>query len=103
MLVASELVASAVRHAGVGPDHARRPEGDGINVEVRRFDQHLHITVRDPADSQREDHGPSLAECAAEGLGRLIVEKLTCRWGSERQRSYVVWAELPLMLYAHSR
>lgn len=98
--MASELVTSAVRHAGVGPDPAER---DGLDVEVRRFDQRLQITVRDPAGSQRDDQVPSLADCAAEGLGRLIVEKLTCRCGSERQRSYITWAELPLMLYADAR
>jgi anti-sigma regulatory factor (Ser/Thr protein kinase) len=102
-LVASELVASAVRHTGGASQHAGSAEDDAIDVEVRRFDQRLHITVRDPVGSQRDTRAPSLADCAADGLGRLIVEKLTCRWGSERQRSYVVWAELALSAYGNAR
>lgn len=101
-LVASELVACAVRHS----DNAGHP-GDGagpgaIDVEVRRFDQRLDIRVHDPADSQGAAQVPQLADCAADGLGRLIVEELTSRWGSERRDGYAVWAELPLTLYANA-
>ncbi len=102
VLVASELVASAVRHANLAPNHAE-DGGDGIGVQVRRFDQRLHITVRDPVGCHRDDQVPTLAEGAADGLGRLIVEKLSYRWGAERQQSYVAWAELPLAVFAKPR
>ena|SRR5437764_529905 len=96
MLVASELVTNAVRHSGC-------TEREDIDVAVRRFDHHLMITVHDPGGSQGEARIPPLEECAVEGLGLRIVEELTSRWGSERRDGYVVWAELPLPVYANSQ
>jgi anti-sigma regulatory factor (Ser/Thr protein kinase) len=96
VMVASELVANAVRHSdGV--------EREAINVAVRRFDHHMLISVRDPGGSQREADNRPLIECAAEGLGRRIIEGLTSRWGSEQKHGYVLWAELPLTVYADTR
>lgn len=94
MLVASELVTSAVRRS-------ERSVRDAIDVSVHRFDQHLHISVRDPARAQRDGSPPS-PECAPEGLGLRILERVTSRWGSERGDGYVVWAEVPLTAYASS-
>ena len=89
MLVASELVTNAVCHA----EHSER---DAIDVSVQRFDQHLHISVRDPIRAHR-DRSPPTVECAAECLGLRILGQLTSRWGSQRQAGYVLWAEVPLM------
>jgi anti-sigma regulatory factor (Ser/Thr protein kinase) len=95
VLVASELVANAVRHSdGV--------ERESINVAVRRFDHHMLISVRDPGGSQGGGDNRPLADCGAEGLGGRIIEGLTSRSGSERKDGYVLWAELPLTVYANT-
>ena len=93
MLLASELVTDVVRHSG-------GTERDAIDVVVRGFDQHLLISVRGPRVAAHAGPAPTLAKCAAEGLGRRIIDGLTSRWGSERRDGYVLWAELPMNVYA---
>jgi serine/threonine-protein kinase RsbW len=95
MLVASELVTNAVRHSGC-------QEHESLDVAVHRYDHHLTISVHDPGASGREPQIPPLTERAAESLGLRIVEELTSRWGSERRDGYVVWAELPISVYANT-
>ncbi len=84
MMVASELVTNAVlQSAGA--------EG-WIDVTVTRRDDRLVIAVADSAP--REDPQQIGDLEAGDGLGRVLVEALTRRWGVERGRRHVVWAEI---------
>src|SRR5205085_5354674 len=89
MLVASELVSNAVRRS-------RCTARDDLDVQVRRFDDHVLITVHEPRGPQRKARIASFPEPSVGGFGLRIVDQLTRAWGSGRRDGYVVWAELPL-------
>jgi anti-sigma regulatory factor (Ser/Thr protein kinase) len=81
-IVATELVANTVLHAGLGPSdvvRVRAMEGDGV----------LHLEVEDPGRAgtpqRRED-----------GIGLNVVDALALHWGVARDHDTVVWADLPL-------
>jgi anti-sigma regulatory factor (Ser/Thr protein kinase) len=82
MLLVSELVTNAVRHA--------RGEAFEVRLDVRP--ERLRLEVRDegagfaPRVSPRED--------GTGGYGLFIVDQLADRWGVERDEQGVVWLEL---------
>jgi serine/threonine-protein kinase RsbW len=86
-LVATELVANSVRHAGLGASdvvRVRATEGDGI----------LHLEVEDPGRAgkpQRRDLDPLHG-----GIGLNVVDALALHWGVAGEGGTVVWADLPL-------
>lgn len=90
MLVATELVANAVRHS-------MGREEDLLLVSVHVGGDHVRICVRDPGISG------GTARIVEEndwfgGLGLRIVDQLATHWGSNRERDgYEVWAQLPLV------
>jgi anti-sigma regulatory factor (Ser/Thr protein kinase) len=89
MLVVSELVTNAVRHAGAG-------EAETISLRVGRSPGAVRIEVRDeqPALEPRQLVGKDAP--ATGGLGLVVVDAL-CDWGTEqRDRHKTVWAEYPL-------
>jgi len=88
LLIASELVTNAVRHSGCGAEHS-------VRVDVSHHGKNLLISVLDPGLSgdavkrdEREASRPG-------GLGLLIIQRLSVRWGTARRDGYRVWAELP--------
>ena len=89
MLVASELVANAVRHSCCG-------ESQMLTVDLRRDTDRLEISVSDPGRCGRQ------AELVDRPLGRggfglKVVDQLSARWGAERRdEGHRVWAQLAL-------
>ena len=91
-LLTSEIVANAVRHAGLAAD-------DSLALVVERTDATLHVEVR--------DNGPGfdlLMQLAAHEQrserhrGLVIVNALADRWGFRRGTDECcVWFELDLM------
>jgi len=81
MLLSTELVANALRHAGLQPDQRivffARTEGDFARVEVA-------------------DPGPGFDPGAIDhdGFGLRLLDKLAARWGVERDRGCKVWFEV---------
>jgi anti-sigma regulatory factor (Ser/Thr protein kinase) len=73
LLLVTELVANAVRHAGVGPDQSLR-------IEVRQWPRRLRVGVVDPGGHfhqvrpRKDTDGPG-------GLGLVLVERIAARWG----------------------
>jgi anti-sigma regulatory factor (Ser/Thr protein kinase) len=73
LLLVSELVANAVRHAGVGADRYLR-------VELRRWPQRVRVEVIDagglfaPVRPRPIDDEPG-------GWGLVLVERIAARWG----------------------
>lgn len=87
LLVASELVANAVLHAGCEPD-------DLIEVIAELDPTALRITV---VDAARSGSTPMPCEgpiTGVEGVGLRLVQTLAKRWGIERGRRLSVWAEI---------
>lgn len=88
MLVLSELVSNAVKHA------APLPSGEiGVCWEVR--DDLLHIEITDGGGGTRPH--ASVAELSAlGGRGLDIVRTVSAQWGvTEGDASVTVWAEVP--------
>jgi serine/threonine-protein kinase RsbW len=86
VLVASELVANGVRHAGVTPDDAIR-----LGIELAR--DRVRIEVEDPGSAGAvAPRRPDFANGG--GFGLNIVLALAARWGVLRDRTTRVWAEL---------
>ena len=87
LLVISELVTNAVRHAGVG-------SGDSIDVCVTNTGESVCIEVVDgqpeAAPQLRDDEEPG-------GMGLIVVSGLCQEWGTEQQEGRkIVWAEYSL-------
>lgn len=88
MLVLSELVSNAVKHA------SPLPSGE-ITVRWRLDDEVLHIEITDGGASTRPRAGVA-ALSALGGRGLDIVRTVSRHWGvTEGEGSVTVWAEVP--------
>jgi len=82
MLLVSELVTNAVRHATT--------ESFEIRVDVK--DAGLRIEVHDHGGGFVPEIAPS--DNGTGGYGLYIVDRLADRWGVERGEDAVIWLEL---------
>jgi anti-sigma regulatory factor (Ser/Thr protein kinase) len=81
LLLASELVSNAVRHAGLEP-------GDAIELAATSDGLHARVEVR--------DHGPGFTPSGSrDGFGLHIVAGAASDWGVELDGATCVWFELP--------
>jgi anti-sigma regulatory factor (Ser/Thr protein kinase) len=88
MLVLSELVSNAVKHA------APLPSGE-IRVRWEVRDELLHIEITDGGAGTRP-HASVVALSALGGRGLDIVRTVSAQWGvTEREDGVTVWAEVP--------
>jgi anti-sigma regulatory factor (Ser/Thr protein kinase) len=88
LLVISELVTNAVRHAGAATT------GETIEVTVRSSGDAIRIEVVDFAPAAepqlRRDNDPG-------GMGLVVVSGLCPRWGTDQEEGRkTVWAEYPV-------
>lgn len=92
LLLATEVVTNAVRHATSG--------GDDVEVLVDVQRERVRLEVRDPGPGfePRATPDPSAwPDPDAGGWGLYLVERLAERWGVERRPGgTVVWFELDL-------
>lgn len=90
LLVVSELATNAVLHSGCSAE-------DEFELRAERRDAAVRITVTDLGVSGdrpvRRPHDPTTPG----GMGLRVVERLAARWGTRRNHSLAVWAELPLV------
>ena len=83
VLVTSELVTNAVRHAGTD-----------VTVRILRVSSGVRIEVADRV-GDREPHIGSGGSQSVGGVGLMIVERLAEDWGVEKRRNgKAVWAWL---------
>ena len=88
MLVLSELVSNAVKHA------APLPSGE-IRVRWEVADEVLHIEITDGGAGTRP-HAGVAALSSLGGRGLDIVRSVSTQWGvTEGDGSVTVWAEVP--------
>ena len=81
-LLATEVVANAVRHAGLAPPQQ-------ITLAARYVEDFIRVEVHDDGpgfDVERETQG--------RGYGLRMVDKLATRWGVEQQTGTRVWFEV---------
>jgi anti-sigma regulatory factor (Ser/Thr protein kinase) len=85
LLLTTEIVTNAVRHAGGGPD-------DSIELTVSIDHDQLRVVVRDPgAGFDPSDHRPS----EEGGWGLILVKSVATRWGVRpRTGGTDVWFDL---------
>jgi PAS domain S-box-containing protein len=84
-LIVSELASNAVTHGGAG----------AYRVTVELEQRSLRIAVHDRGGGPVAP-APVWRPEGAGGYGLALVERLATRWGIERARGTVVWAELDL-------
>ncbi len=82
MLLVSELVTNAVRHA----------RGDSFEVRLELGPERVRLEVRDEGAGFQPSIQPS--EDGTGGYGLYIVDRLADRWGVERDPGGVIWLEL---------
>ena len=87
LLLVSELVTNAVRHAGVGPDRS-------LHVQLRRGPRGVRVEVAHPGNGfQHKPVPPSLD--AGGGWGLVLVDRIADRWGiTGSTDGTCVWFEL---------
>ena len=87
LLLVSELVTNAVRHAGVGPD-------GWVRVELRRSARRVRVEVAHPGNGFQHKPAPPAPE-ANGGWGLVLVDRIADRWGITSSTDGTrVWFEL---------
>ena len=83
----SELATNSVRHAGCGESDEIAIEADvePDRVRVRLFDTGHGFEVHTPEPP---------ATGAAGGYGLVLLERLSDRWGVQRENGFSVWFEV---------
>ena len=85
-LLVTELISNSLRHAGLRKD-------DRVSLRAGVRDGHVRVEVRDPGrDGPVRKREP---QARGGGYGLYLVERLSRRWGVERNGDTVVWFELP--------
>lgn len=94
VLLASELVANAVTHAGNGSGAAGGP----VAVCVRAAAGELRVEVHDGSPAMPLPVPPDVDEESETGRGLMLVDALAAEWGSYRTPGgKVVYFTLPFM------
>jgi anti-sigma regulatory factor (Ser/Thr protein kinase) len=86
-LVVSELVTNSVRHAGLSPD-------EQISLAVVILDGSVRGRVCDPGPGFEKPSAPRPRTDLSGGWGLPIVERISARWGVERNGCACVWFEI---------
>jgi anti-sigma regulatory factor (Ser/Thr protein kinase) len=86
-LIVSELVTNSVRHAGLSPD-------EHILLAVVISDGSVRGRVCDPGPGFKKPSEPRPRTDMSGGWGLPIVERISDRWGVERNGCACVWFEI---------
>ena len=87
LLLVSELVTNAVRHAGVGPDQS-------LSVELTRSSRTVRVEVVHPGNGFRRKPARRRSD-AVGGWGLVLVDRIAERWGIAGEAADTcVWFEL---------
>lgn len=85
-VVVSELVANAVRHGGA---HG----ADAVTVSLLLEPDRVRVEVEDPGPGFEPPERPEPRESGG-GRGLVLLERMTSRWGVEREGASRVWFEV---------
>ena len=86
-LVVSELVANSILHAGLSPN-------DRISLSISVSGGSVHGRVCDPGPGFEVPSEPGPRADLSGGWGLPIVEKISDRWGVDRDNQVCVWFEI---------
>jgi serine phosphatase RsbU (regulator of sigma subunit)/anti-sigma regulatory factor (Ser/Thr protein kinase) len=85
-LLATELVANAVRHTGI--------VNGSVEIQLRLPGDHVHLSVLDEGPGFDLPERPVVSPEGPGGWGLYLVDRCAARWGSERGERHRVWLEL---------
>jgi serine phosphatase RsbU (regulator of sigma subunit)/anti-sigma regulatory factor (Ser/Thr protein kinase) len=85
-LLATELVANAVRHTGVA--------NGSLKVKVRLIGDVVQLSVADDGPGFPPPERPVTTPEGPGGWGLYLVDRCAARWGTERGERHRVWLEL---------
>jgi anti-sigma regulatory factor (Ser/Thr protein kinase) len=86
LLVGSELLTNAIRHAGARED-------EPVRVRIERRPGSVRIEVRDGGPGfDLRPRTPGRAQLG--GRGMFLLDQLSDRWGVSREDGFLVWGEL---------
>ena len=85
-LLATELVANAVRHTGVA--------AGTVEIQLRLTADRVHLSVLDEGSGFELPERPVTAPEGPGGWGLYLVDRCAVRWGAERGERHRVWLEL---------
>ena len=86
-LIVSELATNSVRHAGCG-------EGDELSMEAAVEADRVRVRLFDPGDGF-EQHAPKPPARGSDGgYGLVLLDRLSDRWGVQRDGGFSVWFEV---------
>ena len=89
LLLTSEVVTNAIRHAGSAPL-------DDVIVRIDPSATDFHVEVLNPGPSF-DPQVPTSPSANGTGLGLFLVDRLASRWGVEREGSRTkVWFDVPV-------
>jgi histidine kinase-like protein len=88
-LLATELVANSVLHAGLGPE-------DRLDLTIDLFADHVRIDVCDRGRWRSQLTGAPRPVDSPSGHGLVLVGALADRWGIVKNGTTRVWFELDL-------
>jgi anti-sigma regulatory factor (Ser/Thr protein kinase) len=86
-LIVSELATNSVRHSGAG-------DAEDLSLEAKVEDDRIRVRLFDSGEGF-EVHTPrSPSTGSAGGYGLLLLDRLSDRWGVQREGRFSVWFEV---------
>jgi serine/threonine-protein kinase RsbW len=85
-LLVSELASNSVRHAGTG--------SGGLSMEANVSEDRVRLRVCDRGQGFKEPAAPAPHADGAGGYGLVLVDRLSDRWGVQRDGRFCVWFEI---------
>jgi anti-sigma regulatory factor (Ser/Thr protein kinase) len=86
-LLVSELATNSVRHAGCG-------EADELSMEAEVEADRIRVSMFDPGAGFDEHTPAPPANGGSGGYGLLLLDRLSDRWGVQREGRFNVWFEV---------
>ena len=86
-LLVSELATNSVRHAGCG-------ETDELSMEADVAPDKVRVRLSDPGSGFEARTPEPPPTGSAGGYGLVLLERLSDRWGVQRENGFSVWFEV---------
>jgi anti-sigma regulatory factor (Ser/Thr protein kinase) len=86
-LIVSELATNSVRHAGCR-------DADELSVEADVQPDRVRVRLHDPGEGFEAHQPKPPSSGSAGGYGLVLLDRLSDRWGVQRENGFSVWFEV---------
>ena len=86
-LIVSELATNSVRHGGCD-------DAEELSVEADVRPDRVRVRLSDPGPGFAARKPAPPASGSAGGYGLVLLDRLSDRWGVQREKGFVVWFEV---------